>query len=279
MTDASFFYPGTNSAGVVLVHGLTGTPTEMRYVGRGLNERGYTVYAPVLAGHCGTEAELLRTGWRDWMESTEQACDWLAGKVDRLYVAGLSMGALLSLQMAARRPQQVRGIALYSTTLWYDGWSLPVGASLLPLILRLPFGKRYRYVEAFPYGIKNERIRKFIIAKMEAGDSVAAGLRGTPGQSLAELLQLIGGTKRRLPNVEAPTLIVHAANDDVTSVRNADYVAKRLRSPVRRVLLEDSYHMITIDGERDRVAALTAEFFDSIQEQPASVPALRAAAS
>ncbi|MEO8559800.1 MAG: alpha/beta fold hydrolase, partial [Rhodospirillales bacterium] len=102
--EASFFYPGTNGAGVVLVHGLTGTPTEMRYIGRGLNARGYSVYAPVLAGHCGTEAQLLTTGWRDWLASTEQACDWLAGQVDRLYVAGLSMGALLSLQMAARKP-------------------------------------------------------------------------------------------------------------------------------------------------------------------------------
>ncbi len=279
MSEASFFYPGTNGAGVVLVHGLTGTPTEMRYVGRGLNERGYTVYAPVLAGHCGTEEQLLETGWRDWMASTEQACEFLAAKVDRLYVAGLSMGALLSLQMAARRPKQVAGIALYSTTLWYDGWSLPLGASLLPLILRLPFGKRYRYVEAYPYGIKNDRIRKFIMAKMEAGDSIAAGLRGTPGHSLAELLRLISGTKRRLPTVEAPTLIVHAANDDVTSVRNADYVAKRLRSPVRRVLLEDSYHMITIDGERERVAALTADFFDGVQAQPQLAAPRSAAAS
>jgi len=266
--DASFFYPGSNGAGVVLIHGLTGTPTEMRYIGRGLNQRGYSVYAPTLAGHCGTEKQLLQTGWRDWMASTEQACQWLGGKVDRLYVAGLSMGALLSLQIAARKPQQISGIALYSTTLWYDGWSLPRGAALLPLILRLPFGKRYRYVEAHPYGIKDERIRKFIMAKMEAGDSAEAGLRGTPGQSLAELLRLISGTKRRLPTVQAPTLIVHAANDDVTSVRNADYVAKHLRAPVQRVLLEDSYHMITIDGERERVAAVTAEFFDSVTAAP-----------
>jgi hypothetical protein len=52
-----------------------------------------------------------------------------------------------------------------------------------------------------------------------------------------------------------------------------------LRSPVRRVLLQDSYHMITIDGERDRVAALTAEFFDTIQGPPAAIAPLRAAAS
>ncbi|MEO8557782.1 MAG: alpha/beta hydrolase, partial [Rhodospirillales bacterium] len=190
--------------------------------------------------------------------------------------AGLSMGALLSLQMAARKPQQVSGIALYSTTLWYDGWSLPKGSSLLPIILRLPFGKRYRYVEAFPYGIKDERIRKFIIAKMEAGESAEAGLRGTPGGSLAELLRLISFTKRRLPKVAAPTLIVHAANDDVTSVRNADYVAQRLRAPVRQVRLHDSYHMITIDRERDHVAALTADFFDSIAA-PQALPATAAA--
>ena len=179
--------------------------------------------------------------------------------------------------MAARKPKQISGIALYSTTLWYDGWSLPAGSALLPLILRLPFGKRYRYIEAFPYGVKDERIRKFIIAKMEAGESAEAGLRGTPGRSLAELLRLIRRTKRRLPTVQAPTLIVHAANDDVTSVRNADYVAQRLRAPVRRVLLEDSYHMITIDSERDRVAAMTADFFDEMTSEPRVAPSMAAA--
>ena len=261
MRDPTIFYAG-GPTGVVLVHGLTGTPTEMAHIGRRLNERGYTVYAPVLAGHCATERELVKTGWRDWLASVEQAVDWLAPQVERVCIAGLSMGALLALLVAARRAGKVAGIALYSTTLWYDGWCIPRSAALLPLMLRLPLlSRRMRFLEPYPYGIKDERIRNYILAKLESGQSHEAGLRGMPGSSLAQMHRLIDVAKREMGQVCTPTLIVHANNDDVTSIRNATYVAKKVRGRVETVLLHDSYHLITVDAERDRVASVTADFF------------------
>ena len=261
MRDPTIFHKGGPN-GVVLVHGLTGTPTEMAHIGRRLHERGYTVYAPILAGHCRTEQDLVKTGWRDWLASVHDAVDFLAPQVERVCIAGLSMGALLALLVAARRANAVAGIALYSTTLWYDGWCIPPSAALLPLMLRVPIlGKRLRFLEPWPYGIKDDRIRKYILAKLESGQSHEAGLRGMPGASLAQMHRLIGVTKRELRQVQAPTLIVHAANDDVTSIRNADYVAQRVQGRVSTVLLNDSYHLITVDAERDRVASLTADFF------------------
>src|SRR6266404_1320402 len=87
-----YYLPGGRS-GVLLIHGLTGTPTEMRLVGKGLNRNGFTVYGMQLAGHCGDEADLLKTGWHDWYRSVVEAAERLGNEVDNLFVAGLSMGA------------------------------------------------------------------------------------------------------------------------------------------------------------------------------------------
>lgn len=258
--DASFFYPGGAEA-VLLIHGLTGTPTEMRFVGKALAEAGYTVYGMQLAGHCGSETDLLHTSWRDWSASVEAAYDELARRHDAVFAAGLSMGAVLALHLAARRP--VKGVALYSTTLRYDGWSVPRFRFLLPLVLKSPLGRRYRFVESFPYGIKDARLRNVVVAGMTAGDSAAAGNLGMTGQSLLELHDLVAVVKREMPDIFTPTLVLHAREDDVTSVRNADYVERHLAGPVTKVLLDDCYHMITVDRQRRLVAEETVRFFRS----------------
>ncbi|WP_218574847.1 carboxylesterase [Reyranella sp. CPCC 100927] len=253
---------------VLLIHGLTGTPTEMRFVARRLNADGFTVWVPRLRGHCRSEAELVRTGWRDWYDGVEEALVRLHASARRVFVGGLSMGALLSLRLALKCRHLVSGTALYSTTLFYDGWSIPRLRFLLPLILKSPFARRYRFVEAYPFGIKDARLRDIIVTRMSRGDSAAAGFSATPGASLIELRQLIARVKRDLPLITTPTLIVHARDDDMTSPRNADYVARRLSGPVRQILLDDCYHMITIDQQREEVAQQTAAFFRSLPLPP-----------
>jgi carboxylesterase len=262
-TDGIYLKGGPDA--VLLIHGLTGMPKEMRFVARRLNAGGFTVSVPRLRGHCGTEAELIGTGWRDWYDGVEEALVRLHADSRRVFVGGLSMGALLALRLAHRCRGLVSGIALYSPTLFYDGWSIPRLHFLLPLILKSPFGRGYRFVESFPFGIKDARLRDIVVARMERGDADAAGFAATPGPSLAELHRLISSVKRDLPFITTPTLIVHARDDDVTSPRNATYVAKRLAGPVRQVLLDDCYHMITIDKQREEVARQTASFFRSLR--------------
>ena len=256
--DVSFLHAGGPEA-VLLIHGLTGTPTEMRFVGKALAAAGYTVYGLQLAGHCGSEDDLLTTTWQDWYASVETAYDRLADRHPVIFAAGLSMGAVLALHLAANRP--LGGVALYSTTLWYDGWSVPRFRFLLPLFLHTPLGTHYRFVETFPYGIKDERLRRRVVAGMMAGDSAAAGNLGLTGQSLRQLRALVRVVRAEIPAITTPTLILHARDDDLTSARNADYVARRLAGPVLKVLLDDCYHMITVDRQRQVVADETARFF------------------
>lgn len=261
-TDASFWLNGGRD-GVLLIHGLTGTPTEMRFVGKRLASAGYTVYGMQLAGHCGTESDLLGTGWRDWYDSVEAAYHRLTERCDRIFVGGLSMGALLALHLAANLQRRtLAGLALYSTTIWYDGWNTNRFRFLLPLVLRLPFGQRYSFWEEPPYGIKDERLRQVVVARMLNGDSAGGGLPVVRGQSISELHRLIRRVKRELHAVDTPALILHASEDDMTSVRsNADLLERTLAGPVRKVLLDDCYHMITVDRQRQQVADHTIDFF------------------
>lgn len=260
--NKSFRY-GDGEAAVLLIHGLTGTPVEMQAVGRGLASEGFSAYGMQLAGHCGSEDDLLRTDWRDWYSSVERAWREISLRHENVFVAGLSMGALMALHLTVQHPGRIRGIGLYSATLFYDGWAVPKLAFLLPLFLSTPAAARYRFIENFPYGIKDERLREFIHARMLSGNSEEAGNLGMTGRSLRQLRQLISLVKTELSSVRTPALVVQAKDDDLTSPKNSEYLTRHLGGPTRVELLNDCYHMITIDRQRDEVVRLSADFFRS----------------
>src|SRR5438105_1727687 len=86
--------------GVLLLHGLTGTPAEMRPVAKHLKSIGCEVETPCLPGHGGGYRELLDTGWKDWIAGADEALGRLSQRCDRVVVGGLSMGALISALLA-----------------------------------------------------------------------------------------------------------------------------------------------------------------------------------
>jgi len=266
-------------AGVLLIHGLTGTPAEMRLVGKGLSRAGFSVYGMQLAGHCGDVDDLLKTGWRDWYASVEAAAEKFRHEVDHLFVAGLSMGAVLALKLAAERPEWVKGVGVYGATFRYDGWATPWYNRLsfmLPLIGKLGIGKNRMVHENEPYGIRDERLRAQVAGLMLGGDSAAAGLPGNPWPSLAEMYNMAKVVRRDLPRVHAPCLVAHAVQDDIASVANARLVEQGVSGPVEMLMLKDSYHMITIDRERRLLTERSAEFFGRVADT--YKPAARAAA-
>jgi carboxylesterase len=269
MIKPSEFHLRGGRSGVLLIHGLTGTPTEMRFVGNGLNRAGFTVLGMQLAGHCGDESDLLATGWHDWYASVVTAAARLQDQVDHLFVAGLSMGAVLALKYAIDRPHEVDGLGLYGTTFFHDGWATPmIGrfAFLLPLGMRLGIGRTRNSAEKPPYGIKDERIRTRVVASMLAGDSQAGGLAGFPWPSLAEFQRLSLHVRNRIGRVRTPSVIVHSSDDDVAGLRNVRIVERGVRAPVETVLLDDSYHMVTVDRQRGELIERSADFFRRIAE-------------
>lgn len=261
--------------GFLLIHGLGGTPAELRLVARGLHAAGHTVHCPQLAGHCGSEADLLATGWRDWAQSVLHELDRMRGICDRIILGGLSMGAVLAIHAAAERPD-VAGLALYAPTLRYDGWSIPRYAFLLKWLIHTPLGRAYRFPEREPYGIKHKRTRQTIIEAMASGDASKAGLDGTPAQALEQLWLLVAATRRRMPAVTCPALLVHAREDDIAGLSNAFEVQRRLGGLVDAVILDDCYHLVTIDQQRgiviDRTLALAKRVTDAAESRKSKLP-------
>ncbi len=275
-----FTLPGKGAngrTGVLLVHGLAGTPNEMRQLGRALQGAGFEVHGVQLAGHCGSLDDLVATHWHDWVASVHAAAQRLRARVDRLVVMGLSMGAVLSLELAATRPDLVDGVGALSTSFWHDGWSMPIFtrfAFLLKPVRALGIGRRRMFLERPPYGIRNAGLRKYVVAHMQGPDSGAAGLSGTPWYSIIEMHDLSKHVRRRLGDVRAPCLVVHATEDDVSSLANADLVSQHVQGPVERLLLDNSYHMITIDSDRRILTQHAIDFVRRIGAAPAAARAV-----
>lgn len=263
MKDYSFYWEGTNGKGALLVHGLTGGPAEMKFVGKHLHKRGFTVYAPTLPGHCQDEKSLLRTKFEDWLGGLRDSLLDFTKKVKEVHAAGICVGGGLALYLTHTEPKLLKNVVIYSATLNYDGWNIPFyypwAHHGIPLLVKLPFLKRLGFTEAAPYGIKSERVRK---AVMSNGSAIEGALASFPMGALYENYRLNKALEKALPLMQTPTLLIHAKEDDVSHPRNADRIRKLHGGRCEVVLLDDSYHMLHIDQERHKVADLTADFFE-----------------
>lgn len=261
--DRSTFHAG-GRVGFLLVHGLGGTPVEMRFVAQGLARAGFTVSCCQLAGHCAGVEDLRTSTWRDWYASVEAAHDRLKERCDIVIAGGLSMGSILALHLAQNRPNDVHGLALYAPTLWMNGWSMPWYARILRWVRPTPLRLEINLPEHEPYGIKDERIRSFVVQSMLGGDSADAGVFSTPLRSFAQFNCLIDAVKPALPSLKMPTLIVHPREDDIADIDNAVYLQRKLGGLVDMVVLDDSYHIITLDRQRHVVVDKSVTFASSV---------------
>jgi carboxylesterase len=261
--DNSFFLAG-NRTGILLIHGLTGTPNEVRGIARNFNQEGYSVYGVQLAGHCGNIDDLIQTTWQDWYKSVCNAAEILKQSTDQIFIAGLSMGALLALKYASEH--HVDGVISYSPTFKYNGWSIPLWSKLLapvalPIVSKINYLKHNAFDEAEPYGIQNENLRQRIVTAMNSGDSSEAGLPGNPWISLRQLQKLSRNVRKNLSAITAPCLCLHAYDDDIAHRKNSEIIYNRISSSHKKLIwLYKSYHMITIDNDRKQVITESLQF-------------------
>lgn len=249
--------------GVLLIHGLCGSPSEIRFVANGLTRSGYTVLCPELAGHGGSEADLRASTWQDWYASAEKGLEELAATCDTVVVGGLSTGAVLSLLLAARHRDKVHAVALYSPTLWLSGRQVPWYLPLFRLVDNKRLANLFRFPVPIHVGIKDKRIRDFILGAMSAPGARLAP-SATPGGAVLERRRLAREVMRRLGTITQPVLILHAREDDYAGLDNAAYLQRELAGPVDLVVLEDSYHMVTVDRQRHVVLDRTTAFVSRI---------------
>lgn len=247
--------------GVLLLHGLSSGPQELQFLARGLHRAGYTVRVPVIDGYSFSgNAQVLR-GHRQWADAALAEFDVMCAECDSVAVGGLCIGAVLALRVAALRAPLTAAVLALSTTLHYDGWATPWYRRLLPLAAWAPGAGRIGVRESSPFGVKDERMRGWIAAQMREGGNSDAGASTLKVCDLLEARRLIADVRRRLPDITAPTLLLHARDDDAASPRSAFEVARRIAArKVRCVLFGDSYHMLSIDREKHQVLAEMKDF-------------------
>lgn len=258
-------YPGGSHA-VLALHGLLGNPLEMQYVGKKLQRAGYSVVIPLIEGYGYTsgQADFRTSNFERWYEEVLKQFDMLKKTHDSVSVVGLCIGAVLALRLAIDRSKDIAAISVLSTTLFYDGWSLPKYAFLLPLAYYTPARFLYSYQERYPFGLKNKNLRTWIEREMKVKNSSAAGASQLSAEGIFQAHRLIKQVKRQLQQVQCPCLIIHAEEDDVASTRSADLVEQKISSQFRKkIILQDSYHIITLDNEKEQVAAEVIDFFQT----------------
>jgi carboxylesterase len=254
---------------VLLLHGLQSSPAELQPIAKRLHQAGYTVHVPHIAGYGFMHGDTPRsvTHWQDWHARALVEFRALKQQHSTVAVGGLCIGATLSLSIAAELGDEVSALTLLATTLWYDGWSIPWYRFMRYIGYYSPVRYLYSYREREPFGLKNKKLRKWIAREMSHKDSSIVGASKLNLPAIQEAERMIGSVKKSLHRVTAPAIIIHAEEDDVASPRNARYVAEHIGSKlVKRVMLHNSYHMITVDNDRELVASETIRFFNAIHQ-------------
>lgn len=267
--DTGFFLPGDKDL-CFLIHGLTGTAKEMSSIAQYLNKEGFSVAVPLMANHDKSISCLKRTSWQELYNSVRNEFIKYANEYENIFVAGLSFGALIGIMLAHEFPKKVKALNCFSPTLFFDGWgNKPKSRIFLPLVYRTPLKYWFYFKEEYPYGIKNERLRTKIenfYKEAKLFDYSKVHLYGYPVIPISCMYQNYLLSKKvisMLKEITTPIQIMQARDDDVTSPKNSYCIYDRVSSPEKEIFfLEDSYHIITADQERDKVAEKTADFFE-----------------
>lgn len=255
----SLVIPG-GRVGVLLAHSLGGNPIELRFVAQGLARQGYTVYCPLIPGLGGGTDTSGLSSWQDWYTALETAHDELKAHCDVVIVGGLSAGSMLSLRLARERPDDVHGLLLFAPTIWPNGWAIPLHFNLFRLVYHKWVASLLRLRQRAPYGIKDERIRNFVIESFKSEGRPLEDLFGRGGGLVWEFLALARDVRRRLGEISQHAAIFHPREDDQSDISNAFKLQRKLAGIVEVTVLDDSYHMVTLDRQRSVVVDRTVEF-------------------
>ncbi|MDA8416802.1 MAG: alpha/beta fold hydrolase [Betaproteobacteria bacterium] len=255
---------GKGKGAVLLLHGLYGTPQQLQYIGRKLCVAGgYSVHIPNIQGYSVFDEPVPKetSSWTHWLDQAEAHFDLLLREHQQVSVAGLCIGANLALMLASRRSADIHALCTYSAPLRYDGWNVTRWRWLKLLGYYTPVRYFMSLAEKPPYGLKDERIRRWVATQMEKRGTSAIGSSRSPLKGVFETEKLMKVVQQNLHKIHAPSLIIHAVEDDLASPKNAEWIVRSVSSRVvRKVFLENSYHIITMDFEKERVAQETLAF-------------------
>ena len=240
--DAEPFHAPGGPVGAVLCHGLTGMPGSLRAWGEQLAAAGLTVRIPRLPGHGTRWQDANRTTWQDWYAELERAFDDVRSSCDKAFVMGLSMGGTLVLRLAEQRGADVAGVVVVNPSLF----TTRKDAKVLPA-LRL-------FVPSMP-PVGND-VKKPGVTE-PAYDRL-------PVKAAYQLSRLWKVTNADLQRLTQPLLVLTSRDDHVVEPVNSERLMEGAGSTDKRqVILEDSYHVATMDNDLPRIVDETLSFVDA----------------
>ena len=249
-TAEPFFLQG-NKTGILLIHGFTGAPKEMRWMGEYLNQQGLTCLGIRLNGHATDPEDMRRSRWTDWTASVEDGYHLLGGMTDRVFLVGLSMGGVLSLLMSTRLAQRVAGVVAMSTP-----YQLPND---------YPFWALRLYDMFVRYSPKSKETpgASWFDKAAYAGH---VSYPQNPMRSVLELKLLLNEMQAALPEVRKPVLLIHSKDDPYVLPVNMERIYAGLvnASDKTKLYVTGSGHVVTRDAARSQVFKAALEFINRI---------------
>jgi carboxylesterase len=256
--EAEPFAADGGDVGVVLSHGFTGTPASLRPWAEQLAAAGYSVRLPCLPGHGTTWQDTNRTRWTDWYGAVERAYDELAARCHTVFAGGLSMGGTLATRLAERKGDGIAGLMLVN-----------------PSYATERFDARFARYIAWAV-----RSRPSIGGDIKKPGVLEPAYERTPVVAFVSLQQLWKVTLAGLGDVRAPILLFRSREDHVVEPLSARLLQERASSTtVREVILEESYHVATLDNDAALIFEASLDFIRSITSSmptggdPAGAPA------
>ena len=231
----------------LLIHGFTGAPKEMRWMGEYLNEQGLTCLGIRLTGHATDPEDMIRSRYTDWMASVEDGYHLLSGITDNIFLVGLSMGGILSLLMSTRL--EVKGLVAMSTP------------------YKLPDDPRLRHIEwiskIVAYMPKNNGDAGWFDREAL---KVHVSYPENPVRSIGELNKLLGEMRAALPEIDVPVLLIHSKDDNYVDPENVELIYADLKkaSDKTKLYITGSGHVVTRDAARRQVFESALEFIQRV---------------
>lgn len=239
MPGAEPYFSSGGPLGVLLLHGFTSTTSTVLELAQRCAAQGYTVAAPRLPGHGTSVEDLMTTGWDDWSAAALGAYDEMVQRCERVAIVGLSMGGTLAVHVAAHR-SAVAAFVFINPYVKHQGeeWDELARATLAAGVVTY---------DSIGSDVKKEGV-------------VESSYDQTPIVPAITLLEAVKVVNENLGSITAPSLLFSSTEDHVVTTDNGDEIVKKSNGPVERIWLENSFHVATLDNDRELIASTTIDF-------------------
>ncbi len=233
-----YFFEG-DKTGVLVIHGFTGCNQSMRPLGEALASKGFTVLGPRLPGHGTSVEDLSKRKHTEWIFEVERALKELMKRCEKIFITGLSMGGTLTLLLGEMYGESIDGL-------------IPINAALFlnnPLLPLVPVAKYLlKTVPGVGSDIKDPQQKELCYEKV-------------PVPAVHELVKLMKLTRKGLSKITQPILVFVSRNDHVVPPGKASYILDSVSSTEKELVwLENSYHVATLDYDRETIFSRCAQF-------------------